>query len=159
MVVWTGDIGPKFLAAVLTSPNQRLILSSPGGCVYSMLGAIDQLRKDDATGYPWTIQGTGIIASAAIPILAAGGEGRRACTPRTRFMAHAGGLILSGTGSAKSLETDAEQLKLLDDQYCEMLGEWTKVPASKWKSLCSEGEHWFGAKEALRLGLVDAILP
>lgn len=124
-----------------------------------MLAAVDKLQADNDGGLPWIVNGTGIIASAAVAILAAGGEGRRACTPRTRFMVHAGGMHLSGDVTRKSLETDAEQLKLLDEQYLEMLGAWTKTPVSKWKGLCDEGEHWFGAKEALRLGLVDAILP
>lgn len=159
MVIWTGDIGPKFLQLVLTSPSQKLLLSSPGGCVYSMLGAVDKIKADEERGEPWTVQGTGVIASAAILVLAAGGVGRRSCTPRTRFMIHPAGQEQHGPVSAKSLQTDADEIKLLDEQYVQALGAWTKASAERWQKLYAEGDYWFGAREALKLGLVDAILP
>lgn len=148
-IAYSGEIDDRFLETLYQMPH-RLVLSTDGGCVYTMAAAIDLL---EGVG-DLEIIGTGRIFSAGVPILASGKS--RYCTRRTRFMVHEAAEDATG-GRAGDLAHDLRELRKANRVYAEILGEKTKKSRAWWARLM-ERTRYFSAKEALEWGLVDKIL-
>lgn len=151
MLIYSGEINDEFLQKLYCDEGSKLILCSPGGFLNVMNAAIDRIRACGTA-----ILATGHIASAAVPILAAGGA--RQCTPRTRFMVHPAFMTLDD-GNAKEFAIEAEEMKRATTQYWQDLADFTrKKTASWWEKQCEVSPFYFGPVEAVKLGLVDALL-
>lgn len=150
MFVHVGEINEKLVNRLLSYDGTVLQLQSYGGEVYSMLSIVDQL-----VSHGMRVIATGIIASAAVPIVACAVQ--KVCTPHTRFMVHKGSIALPNV-TGEELEKESEEWQVLTDIYWGMLGQYTKRSASWWRKQCLEAPYYFGAREAVKLGVVQDIL-
>lgn len=148
-VVWAGDIDGKFLEMLITKHPTRILLFSGGGCMYSMTAALDYLQA-----CPTEMVATGCCMSAAVPILAAGSA--RLATANTRFMVHPGSAALEADRTLVQIRNESEELERLENLYLDLLAARTKKDRRWWERRCDES-FYFGAPEALSIGLIDAI--
>jgi ATP-dependent protease ClpP protease subunit len=149
---YSGEINDKFVQAVMDAEDRDIMLCSYGGDVGAMMAAIDIIKLRS-----FRIMGCGVIMSATVPILACGIEGGRTALPNTRFMVHKGALEL-GSVSSEELEAESTEMKYWEDLYWTILADNSKHQASWWKKKCTEANYYFSAKDALRYGIIDAIV-
>ena len=155
--IWTNYIDSEFAAKLLKYAlrgGRDLLLNSRGGDTDHMCAALDLMLPGG-----WSVVASGSIMSAAVPLLAAADKGNRLCTPRTRFMVHLPKLWSFGANTSDELETEGAELRLLEELYCGVLGDRTRKPSSFWLDKIRQKRDWyFGAREALKYGLVDEII-
>lgn len=148
-IAYAGEINDRFLETLYQMPR-RLILSSEGGDVYTLGAAVDLLLGVGDVA----IIGTGCIFSAAVPILTCGKT--RFCTANTRFMVHEA--YEDGvSGGARKLIREVRELRRASLLYLDTLAHRTKKSRAFWARLM-RNEVYFGAKEALKWGVVDEVL-
>lgn len=166
-----GDVGPKMSAFLwehimrsgcklvdgtgTTKEGRRLFLNSMGGCGLSMLSIIDLFEE----AWDLTTVATGACMSAAVPIIAAGTPGKRYATWRTRFMLHPSWDSYENTVDRSFIENELAEFKDGDDKYAAVLARYCKHDKKWWQSKCDCRNPWyFGAKEALKHGIIDHII-
>lgn len=144
-----------------------LVMNSTGGdasTIMSILDFYDELKKDGVTVNAHV---EGNCMSAATFIIA-GASGKRTATKRCRFMVHEIQLSnIEGTRTqVKSFQDEVEYLQ----QQCYELYAILTAPRKKkmtkdqlakstkdWEKLC-EKETYFGSDDALKYGMIDAIV-
>jgi len=133
----------------------HLFLNSPGGDAFSGLALADQVERARKRGFKITIHASGIVASAAVPILAAGTK--RYAAEGTIFMVHEAALWKwPGRETASDIEAQARLMALLRDKYIGKLTRYTTTSDKDWRDM--EGKTtWFSATKALKFGLIDGI--
>ncbi|MBC8410077.1 MAG: ATP-dependent Clp protease proteolytic subunit [Rhodobacteraceae bacterium] len=127
-----------------------LELSSYGGDVYGMLGAIDVIKTA-----PMKINtlGIGSIMSAASFLLVAG-TGTRAMTENSFIMVHdINGWI---RGDHSDIVSETEQLKKLQDKCYNIYATHTKKPATYWRTLI-KANIYISASQAKTRGMIDKV--
>ncbi|NPA42503.1 MAG: ATP-dependent Clp endopeptidase proteolytic subunit ClpP [Chlorobi bacterium] len=141
-----------FLESVDPDKDIQLYINSPGGVVYSGLGVYDTMQyvKPDVA----TIC-TGVAASMAAILLAAGAKGKRSALPHARVMIHQ---PLGGVqGQASDIEITAREILRLKDELYEILSKHTGQPIEKIEE-DADRDYWMRADEALEYGMIDEIL-
>lgn len=145
-----GEVDGRFLFHLNHNPR-CFIFSSTGGDMAFMAACLDFLKaaKDIV------MVGTGQVMSAAVPLLAAGGE--RFVTKNTRLMLHPP--YVSGAADMNSVQLETEKKELMIGQrlLLRSLAARSKKSLKFWRSFASY-EHYFSAQEALRFGLIDGVL-
>jgi ATP-dependent protease ClpP protease subunit len=147
-LVYAGEVGSELVQKVLRGGWTELILCSDGGCIYCARAICDYLLATEKK-----VLVTGQCMSAATAIAACGNP--CIATTSTRFMVHPGGAE-GATGGEKEMRNHAEELKVWNDWYIELLARRTKEGEEVWRDLFRE-ESCFGARIALELGLIDGI--
>jgi len=134
----------------------EFFISSGGGSVSDMFTIYDLMslvkdRRDIATfGY-------GRVASAAIPILAAGTKGKRHIAKHARLMIHHCASSMGGT--VPSVRAGYEELKKVEDMMVEVLAEHTDLSVREIYEIYSRNtDEFFSAQDALEMGIVDKII-
>lgn len=126
-------------------------INSPGGDLCEALALYDVIRAVDS---PVLTVAFGQVFSAATVVLVAGDQ--RMAMPQSRFMFHAP--MTQRGGHSSILESGAANLKKVEDQMCSVMAKHTRRAKSYWKKLAaSASDHYFGAHEMRRLGIVDAV--
>lgn len=141
----------------LAHENRRIVLSSDGGDNEASLAFFDCIRNLVHQGVKVEIIGIGLVASAAVLILAAGSK--RVLGPNSWVMVHEetpGGGYFKGS-NVSTIERSAKHLRRLEDQAYQILESVTRTSAEEWQAL-HEKETFLSAKECVKLGLVDEIL-
>ena len=141
-----------FLDSTESSSDIQLYINSPGGTVYSGLGIYDTMqivRADVATIC------TGMAASMASIVLAAGQKGKRSALPHSRVMIHQpmGG----AEGQASDIEITAREIIKLKGELYDILAEHTGKKVKQIEK-DADRDYWMTAKEALEYGMIDDIL-
>ena len=141
-----------FLDSTESSSDIQLYIKSPGGTVYSGLGIYDTMqivRADVATIC------TGMAASMASILLAAGQKGKRSALPHSRVMIHQpmGG----AEGQASDIEITAREIIKLKGELYDILSEHTGKKVKQIEK-DADRDYWMTAKEALEYGMIDDIL-
>lgn len=135
----------------LSDEDITLNINSPGGEVYSGLAIIDTMNfinNDIQTVC------MGMAASMGAVILSAGKKGKRGALKHSRVMIHQ---PLGGArGQASDILIEAEQIKLVKDELCNILAENSGQSFEKVIADCDR-DHWLTADEALNYGLIDII--
>jgi ATP-dependent Clp protease protease subunit len=135
----------------LSDEDITLNINSPGGEVYSGLAIIDTMNfinNDIQTVC------MGMAASMGAVILSAGTKGKRGALKHSRVMIHQ---PLGGArGQASDILIEAEQIKIIRDELCNILADNSGQSFEKVIADC-ERDHWLTAKEALEYGLIDII--
>ena len=128
-----------------------LIISSYGGEVYGMFGAIDVINN-----LPIKVNtfGTGTVQSAATTILACG-TGIRTLTKNTFVMIHQ--ISTWFDGQMDSIENETRHTKELQVMLYGLLGEKSGKSAEFWKKQ-SKTNLYLPAAKCLEYGLVDEIV-
>jgi ATP-dependent Clp protease protease subunit len=137
-----------------TDPEKdiQIYINSPGGGVYAGLGIYDTMQfiKPKIS----TIC-TGICASMAAILLAAGSKGMRSALPHSRIMIH------QPSGAAEGMESDIEitatQIKIIKKELYEILAEHSGQTMKKIQT-DADRDHWMKAEEAKEYGIIDSIL-
>lgn len=129
-----------------------LYLNSPGGSVYAGLGIYDTMQyiQSDVS----TIC-TGIAASMASVLLAAGTEGKRFALKHSRVMIHQpmGGM----QGQASDMEITVREIQKLKHELYTILAEHSHNPFDRIEK-DSDRDYWMTAEEAKAYGMIDEVL-
>jgi len=155
--ILSGPLEPEVCARIYDAafnadPSQpvHFAIDSPGGDALFTLALVEALRPLQHL----ETRGLGEVCSAALWLLQAGKH--RSCYRVTSFLAHqvyTEGSRLnadSAPGYARTFESTASSA-------ADMLARRTKKKARFWRDFVKT-DRWFGAEEALKLGLVDEIL-
>ena len=134
----------------------EFFISSGGGSVNDMFAVYDLMQlvkknRDIATfGY-------GKIASAAVPLLAAGTKGKRYIGKHTRLMLHH--CATNASGPHPNIRSNFDELKKVEDMMVEALAADSKLSVGEIYNMISRNtDEYFSAEEALEMGLVDKII-
>ena len=129
-----------------------LYINSPGGEVYAGLGIYDTMQTIASDVH--TIN-TGLAASMASILLAAGTKGKRSALPHSRVMIHQpmGG----AQGQASDIEITAREILKLKDELYQILAEHT---GKTFKQIVKDADrdYWMTSKDALEYGMIDEIV-
>ena len=141
-----------FLETANPERDIQIYLNSPGGSVSAGLGIYDtmQLISPDVS----TIC-TGMAASMAAVLLAAGAEGKRSALPHSRVMIHQ---PLGGVqGQASDIEITAREILKYKQELYEILAHHSGQSVEK-IALDADRDYWMRAEEAKAYGLIDEVL-
>ncbi|MDH5396770.1 MAG: ATP-dependent Clp protease proteolytic subunit [Cyclobacteriaceae bacterium] len=141
-----------FLESADAKKDIIMYINSPGGSVYAGLGIYDTMQYVNPEVA--TIC-TGLAASMAAVLLAAGSPGKRAGLPHSRIMIHQPMSSMQGQASDMeiSLRQTLEVKKDLYDILAKQSGQtYKKIEAD------SDRDYWMRAAEAKKYGLIDEVL-
>lgn len=140
-----------FLASAEADKDIVMYLNSPGGIVSGGLAIYDTMNYiscDVSTVV------TGMAASMASVLLAAGTKGKRFALPHSRVMIHQ---PLGGTqGQASDMEIAVNEIKKLKKELYTILSECTGQTYKKIEADCDR-DHYLTAAEAKDYGMIDKI--
>ena len=129
-----------------------LYINSPGGEVYAGLGIYDTMQTISSDVH--TIC-TGLAASMASILLAAGTRGKRSALPHSRVMIHQpmGGV----QGQASDIEITAKEILKIKDELYQILADHT---GKTFKQIVKDADrdYWMSAQDALDYGMIDEIV-
>lgn len=141
-----------FLESTDRTRDVQLYINSPGGGVYAGLGLYDTMQfitPDIATIC------TGMAASMAAVLMAAGAAGKRTALKHSRIMMHqpsAGAM-----GQASDVEITVNEVRKVKRELYEVLAYHTGQEVDKVAKDCNR-DYWMTAPEAKEYGLVDEVL-
>ena len=141
-----------FLESTDRTRDIQLYINSPGGGVYAGLGLYDTMQfvsPDIATIC------TGMAASMAAVLMAAGAPGKRTALKHARIMMHqpsAGAM-----GQASDVEITVNEVRKVKQELYEVLSNHTGQTIEKVAKDCNR-DYWMTAPEAKDYGLVDEVL-
>jgi ATP-dependent Clp protease protease subunit len=141
-----------FLESSDAKRDIQIYINSPGGSVYAGLGIFDTMQY--VTPDVATIC-TGMAASMAAILLAAGKKGKRSCLKHSRVMIHQ---PLGGVqGQATDIEITAREILKLKEELYQILSDCTGQPIDK---ITKDGDrdYWMRSEEAKNYGMVDEVL-
>jgi ATP-dependent Clp protease, protease subunit len=130
-------------------------INSGGGSVFAGLGLADLIERAKQQGFTIIGYGTGIIASATVPIFAVCSE--RIAMPGTLFMVHQAKMFkFLAEENADDIRAQNELMIIIRDRYVEKLAANTNISREKWVEM-EQRTTWFTAEQAKEFGLVDRI--
>lgn len=141
-----------FLESTDRTRDIQLYINSPGGAVYAGLGLYDTMQfvsPDIATIC------TGMAASMAAVLMAAGAAGKRSALKHARIMMHqpSGG----AAGQASDVEITVNEVRKVKHELYEILSDHTGQTIEK-VTKDSNRDFWMTAPEAKEYGLIDEVL-
>ena len=140
-----------FLASAESDKDIVMYLNSPGGIVSGGLAIYDTMNYiscDVSTVV------TGMAASMASVLLAAGTKGKRFALPHSRVMIHQ---PLGGTqGQASDMEIAVNEIKKLKGELYQILSDCTGQSLKQIEKDCDR-DHYLTSEEALKYGMIDKI--
>ena len=147
----------KYLYKMTNIRKINIFINSPGGDAFSGLALADQIERAKRLGFEITMEASGIIASAAVPIFAVGTKGKRFAAPGTVFMVHEASIWKwPGRETASDIRSQGRLMDIIRDRYIEKMSANTILSKEDWEMLELK-TTWFSAKEAKEWGLVDKI--
>lgn len=141
-----------FLESTDSSSDIQIYINSPGGMVYAGLGIYDTMQL---VGPDVATICTGMAASMAAVLLAAGAEGKRSVLPHSRVLIHQpmGG----AEGQASDIEIAAAEIRKLKGELYDILSRHTGQTVEK-ITKDADRDYWMTSREAVAYGMVDRIL-
>lgn len=141
-----------FLESVDPKRDIQIYINSPGGSIYAGLGIYDTMQY---IGPNVSTICTGIAASMAAVLLAAGTQGKRSALPHSRVMIHQ---PIGGTqGQATDIEITTKQILRLRDELYVILSNHSGQDFEKIKE-DSDRDYWMDSTEAKNYGMIDEVL-
>jgi len=129
-----------------------IYINSPGGSVYAGLGIYDTMKHIES---PIHTLNTGIAASMAAIILAAGDQGCRKSLKHARTMIHQ---PLGGAyGQASDIEITSKEIQKLKKELYQCLVDDTGQKMEK-VIFDADRDYWMTSIEAKKYGLIDNII-
>ena len=141
-----------FLESTDRTRDIQLYINSPGGGVYAGLGLYDTMQfvtPDIATIC------TGMAASMAAVLMAAGAAGKRSALKHSRIMMHQPSA--GAAGQASDVEITVNEVRKVKHELYEILSNHTGQTIEK-VTKDSNRDFWMTADEAKNYGLVDEVL-
>lgn len=136
----------------LSNEDIFIYINSPGGAVTAGLAIYDTMNyiKSDIS----TVA-TGLCASMAAIILAAGTKGKRLSLKNSEIMIHQ---VLGGTqGQATDIKIQAERILEMKKKLNKILASLTHKPITKINK-DTERDYYMSPETALKYGLIDKII-
>ncbi|MFV0605606.1 MAG: ClpP family protease [Niabella sp.] len=130
----------------------NMYINSPGGSVYAGLGLYDTMQY--VTPDVATIC-TGMAASMACVLLAAGTKGKRAALKHSRIMMHQPSGAIGG--QASDIEITVNEIRKLKTDLYEIVHQHSGTPIDQIEK-DFQRDHWMTATEAKEYGLIDEVL-
>ncbi len=141
-----------FLQSADPSRDIQIYINSPGGSVYAGLGIYDTMQYISCDVS--TIC-TGMAASMAAVLLAAGEKGKRSSLKHGRVMIHQ---PLGGAqGQASEMEITVREIQKIKKELYDILSLHSGQPYEKIEQ-DSDRDYWMMADEAKAYGMVDEVL-
>jgi len=141
-----------FLQSTEQNRDIQIYLNSPGGSVYAGLGIYDTMQYiscDVATIC------TGMAASMAAVLLAAGSAGKRSALEHGRVMIHQ---PLGGAqGQASDMEITVREIKKVKQELYKILSDHSGQKIEKIEE-DGDRDYWMLADEAKEYGMIDEVL-
>ena len=135
--------------------NILVTINSPGGDAFTGLSISDLIRRYRAKGWTVNTHGSGIIASAAVPIFASGEE--RIADQASIFMVHEAALWKwPGRETASDIAAQGSLMVLMREKYIDILMASSNLSEDEWL-LMEAKTSWFSADRALEIGIVTRI--
>jgi ATP-dependent Clp protease protease subunit len=141
-----------FLESTDRTRDIQMYINSPGGGVYAGLGLYDTMQfvtPDIATIC------TGIAASMAAVLMAAGAPGKRSALKHSRIMMHQPSA--GAAGQASDVEITVNEVRKIKHELYEILSNHTGQTIEK-VAKDSNRDYWMTSDEAKTYGLIDEIL-
>ncbi len=141
-----------FLESTDRTRDVQLYINSPGGGVYAGLGLYDTMQfvnPDVATIC------TGIAASMAAVLMAAGAPGKRSALKHSRIMMHQPSA--GAAGQASDVAITVNEVRKIKHELYEILSNHTGQSVEK-VAKDSNRDFWMTAPEAKEYGLIDEVL-
>lgn len=127
-----------------------IFLSSNGGDIYGMFGAMDVIKS---VQMPINIYAFGAAISAA-GLLLISATGKRAMTPQSYIMLHT--VQVEVSGSAVAVANETKHTDEIHNKFVDICTQFSNESLEYWaKALRSEA--YFSAQRCLELGLIDVI--
>lgn len=141
-----------FLESTDRNRDVQMYINSPGGSVYAGLGIYDtmQIINPDVS----TIC-TGIAASMAAILMAAGTKGKRTALRHSRIMMHQPSSAIGG--QATDIEITVKEIQRVKQNLYNILSEHTGQDVKK-VAKDSDRDYWLIAEDAKAYGLIDEVL-
>lgn len=141
-----------FLESEDPEKDVNLYINSPGGSVTAGLAIYDTMQY---VRCPITTICTGMAASMAAVILAAGSAGKRKALPHSRVMIHQphGG----SRGQVSDIEIIAKEMLRTKQTLTEILAKHSGQPVDR-VSKDSDRDYYMSAVEAKEYGLIDDVV-
>lgn len=130
----------------------NMYINSPGGSVYAGLGLYDTMQY--VTPDVATIC-TGMAASMACVLLAAGTKGKRAALKHARIMMHQPSGAIGG--QASDIEITVNEIRKLKTDLYEIVSQHTGKDFDQIEK-DFQRDHWMTAPEGKEYGLIDEVL-
>jgi ATP-dependent Clp protease protease subunit len=129
-----------------------IYINSPGGVVYAGLGIYDTIQF---IGCKVSTICTGVAASMAAVLLAAGAKGKRCGLKHSRIMIHqpAGGM----QGQASDMEITVREIRKIKEELYNIMAEHTGKPFEQIEK-DSDRDYWMSAAEAVEYGILDEVM-
>ena len=129
-----------------------IYINSPGGTVYAGLGIYDTMQF---IGCKISTICTGIAASMASVLLAAGTKGKRYGLKHSRVMIHQplGGM----QGQASDMEITVREIIKIKTELYKIISEHTGKPFEQIEK-DSDRDYWMSASEAVEYGMIDEVM-
>uniref|UniRef100_A0A6M3LQB4 Putative protease n=1 Tax=viral metagenome TaxID=1070528 RepID=A0A6M3LQB4_9ZZZZ len=133
-----------------------IYMNNPGGEVFQGMSITDELRIFKDSGIPITVEGRGLIASAAIPVFLI--ADKRICSKYTVFMLHPAAIWKWGvfTEELKDLKSQASMIELLNEHYAESVSSSSNLSKDEVLEFL-KSTTWFTAEQAKGMKFVDII--
>lgn len=141
-----------FLESSDRTRDVQMYINSPGGSVYAGLGVYDtmQIINPDVS----TIC-TGIAASMAAVLMAAGTHGKRTALRHSRVMLHQPSSAIGG--QATDIEISVKEIRRVKSNLYTIISEHTGQTIERVAEDCDR-DYWMIAEEAKEYGIVDEVL-
>lgn len=133
----------------------HLYIDSPGGSTTAGMAIYDTMQY---IAPPVATVATGLAASMASVLLAAGAPGNRTALAHSRIMLHEPAIGGGLGGKVTDLDIVIKELAATREVEIDLLVEHTGQPRDR-ISRDIERDFWMGAAEALQYGLIDHINP
>ena len=129
-----------------------IYINSPGGSVYAGLGIYDTMQF---IGCKVATICTGIAASMASVLLAAGTKGKRYGLTHSRVMIHQplGGI----QGQASDMEITVRQILKIKEELYNIISKHSGKPYEQIEK-DSDRDYWMSAAEAVEYGMIDEVM-
>jgi ATP-dependent protease ClpP protease subunit len=131
-------------------------MDNPGGAAFQGMGITDAVRALTEDGIEVVMEGSGLIASAAIPVYLA--ASRRIASKNTIFLIHPAAIVKWGLFSEtlKDLQSQTHMMTLLQGMYADSVASRTNLTAEQVHDMMTK-DSWFTADKAKEMGFVDEI--
>lgn len=130
----------------------KVLLVSDGGDANAALAFLDRIRTSPLEIH---VKATGIVASAAVLVLAAGDH--RTMTQSAWVMVHEESIEGIDGSNVTTLERHAKHFRRIENQWSNILSCLTPTGKDKWLEL-HKNETYLNPQECLDLGLIEEIV-
>jgi len=132
-------------------------ITTPGGSLYDMFAIYDMMSSIKEKGCDISTIGIGQVMSAGVLLLAAGTKGKRKVGRYCRLMMH--DVKGEAHGLTRVLQESVDEIQVSKEDLVKAMLTCTKMKEKQLRKIFEQGtDYFFGAEEAIKLGIADEII-